>query len=467
MSFVEPAFALFLLVVLAVFLALPSLRLQLSWLLAASYLFYAWWDPRFLVLLLTSSAVDFVVGLAIPRARSTGVKKGLLVLSLAVNLGLLGTFKYAGFLTESLARAVERLGLTWDVPTIDLILPIGISFYTFQTLSYTIDVYRGKIESCRSPLQFFFFVAAFPQLVAGPIVRARELLPQFHGDLRERIRTGGLFLVLYGVFKKVCVADPLGTLVVGPVFGASAEYNSWSHLLAVYGFAFQIFLDFSAYTDIARGCGRLFGLELPINFRSPYLARSPTEYWNRWHITLSTWFRDYLYFPLGGNRKGALRTYVNVMIVVLLGGLWHGAAWHFIVWGGLHGLLFVIYSFLPQPAEPQGRLRRVVAVLVFFNLGSFARVFFRADSFAAGVSFIRDGFSAGAVGTTLGENVYLLLFCGLLIHNYAEPRLERWAEAFDDQRSWLLALMAVIVLTACVWISYRYQAQQAFIYFQF
>ncbi|MGB5999222.1 MAG: MBOAT family protein, partial [Thermoanaerobaculia bacterium] len=184
MSFVEPVFALFLLVVLAVFLALPSLRLQLSWLLAASYLFYAWWDPRFLVLLLTSSAVDFLVGLAIPRARSAAGKKGLLVLSLAVNLGLLGTFKYAGFFTESLARAVERLGLTWDVPTVDLILPIGISFYTFQTLSYTIDVYRGKIEPCRSPLQFFFFVAAFPQLVAGPIVRARELLPQFHGDLR-------------------------------------------------------------------------------------------------------------------------------------------------------------------------------------------------------------------------------------------------------------------------------------------
>ena len=467
MSFVEPVFALFLLVVLAVFLALPSLRLQLSWLLAASYLFYAWWDPRFLVLLLTSSAVDYIVGLAIPRARSVAGKKGLLFLSLAVNLGLLGTFKYAGFFTESLARAVARLGLTWDVPTVDLILPIGISFYTFQTLSYTIDVYRGKIEPCRSPLQFFFFVAAFPQLVAGPIVRARELLPQFHGDLRERIRTGGLFLVLYGVFKKVCVADPLGTLVVDPVFGASAQYTSWSHMLAVYGFAFQIFLDFSAYSDIARGCGRLFGLELPINFRTPYFARTPTDYWNRWHITLSTWLRDYLYFPLGGNRKGALRTYVNVMIVVLLGGLWHGAAWHFIVWGALHGVLFIIYSLLPKPAEPQSRLRQIIGVLVFFQLGSFARVFFRADSFTSAVDFIRDGFSIGAVGETLGGTAYFFLLGGLLLHNYAEPRLEAWAESFDNQRSWLLALIAVATLTACVWISYRFQAHQAFIYFQF
>ncbi len=276
MSFVDPVFAPFLLLVLAVFFTLKTLRAQLAWLLACSYLFYAWWNPRFLILLLLSSAVDYAVGLGIPRARSPAGRKGLLLVSLTVNLGLLATFKYTGFFVDTLAQGLEFFGLKWQVPEIDLVLPLGISFYTFQTLSYTIDVYRRRIEACRNPLKFFFFVAAYPQLVAGPIVRAEQLLPQLDGDLRRRIRTGGIFLILYGLLKKICLADPLGAYCVDPVFADSGRYSTWYHILAVYAFAFQIFLDFSAYSDIARGCGKLVGLELPVNFRSPYLAWSPT-----------------------------------------------------------------------------------------------------------------------------------------------------------------------------------------------
>lgn len=463
MSFVDPVFAPFLLFVLAIFFTLNTLRSQLAWLLACSYLFYAWWSPRFLILLLLSSAVDYAVGLGFPRARSPAARKGLLLVSLTVNLGLLATFKYMGFFVDATAQGLEFFGWTWQAPEIDLILPLGISFYTFQTLSYTIDVYRRRIEPCRNPLQFFFFVAAYPQLVAGPIVRAGELLPQLDGDLRRRIRTGGVFLILYGLLKKVCLADPLGAFAVDPVFAYSERYSTWSHILAVYGFAFQIFLDFSAYSDIARGCGKLMGLELPVNFKSPYLARSPREYWSRWHITLSTWLRDYLYLPLGGNRK----VYRNMMVTVLLGGLWHGAAWHFLVWAGLHGLLFIAYDLFPSPAPDPGRWRRFWGVLAFFHVTCFARVFFRADDLPSAFEFISDTFVAGSGEATVNRSCYLLLAAAILIHNYAEPRLDRWADLFNNRRPMLLALLAMAILTLCVIFRLHFQAYQAFIYFQF
>ncbi len=330
-------------------------------------------------------------------------------------------------------------------------------------MSYTIDVYRRRIEPCRNPLKFFFFVAAFPQLVAGPIVRAEQLLPQLDGDLRRRIRTGGIFLILYGLLKKVCLADPLGTFAVDRVFADSGRYSNWSHILAAYGFSFQLFLDFSAYSDIARGCGKLMGLELPVNFKSPYLAGSPQEYWKRWHITLSTWLRDYLYVPLGGNRK----LYRNMMMTLLLGGLWHGAAWHFLVWAGLHGLLFVAYNFLPSPSPDAGRWRRLWGVLVFFHITSFVRVFFRAEDLPSAFGFLMDTFTAGSGEATLNRSCYLLLAAAILIHNYAEPRLDRWADFFDNQQPVLLALLAMAVLTLCTLFRLHFRAYQAFIYFQF
>ena len=339
MLFPTVTFAIFLTLVLGahtVLLGRP--RAWKATMLAASYVFYAWWDWRFLTLIWLSTAVDFVAGRALMASASPTRRRLLLVLSLATNLGMLGFFKYADFFVESFVNLMADLGLAVSAQPLGIILPVGISFYTFQTMSYSIDIYRGRLEPTESLLDFALFVGFFPQLVAGPIVRARDFLAQLATDDRTPIDTGrSLRLILGGLFKKIVIADVLATELVDGVFANPGGATGLETLLAIYGYALQIYGDFSGYSDIAIGIALLLGFRFGDNFDQPYRAASLQEFWRRWHISLSSWLRDYLYVSLGGSRRGRLLTYRNLLITMLLGGLWHGAGWTFVVWGALHG----------------------------------------------------------------------------------------------------------------------------------
>jgi D-alanyl-lipoteichoic acid acyltransferase DltB (MBOAT superfamily) len=311
-------------------------------------------------------------------------RKVLLYLSLAVNLGLLGFFKYYNFFISSLQSGLNSINIDIDTWSLNIILPVGISFYTFQTLSYSIDVYNEKIKPTNSFIDFAAFVSFFPQLVAGPIERASNLLPQFQKRRLfnfEQARTG-ISMIVYGLFKKVVVADRLA-IYVNQVYGDIGSYNTISLIIATIFFSFQIYCDFSGYSLIARGTAKLFGLELMLNFNRPYLSTSIPDFWRRWHISLSTWFKDYVYIPLGGNRKGIGRNYINLCIVFLVSGLWHGANWTFVFWGGLHGLFQVGTVFFRKLDKDKKLLKRVpvcISIISVFFLMNFAWIFFRAES---------------------------------------------------------------------------------------
>jgi D-alanyl-lipoteichoic acid acyltransferase DltB (MBOAT superfamily) len=319
----------------------------------------------------------------------------LLIVSIAVNLGILGLFKYAGFFVDSFAGLVEGLGLSANRPVLDVVLPVGISFYTFQTLGYTIDVYKRRLEAEPNLLVFAVYVAFFPQLVAGPIERATNLLPQLRGERRlpggESVREGAL-LILIGLFKKVVIADGLAP-VVNEAF-ANADVASGAALLAgVYAFSLQIYGDFAGYSAIARGTAKLLGVDLVVNFQQPYLSTNITDFWRTWHISLSTWLRDYLYIPLGGNRKGAARTYRNLMLTMLLGGLWHGAAWTFVVWGGLHGVYLAAHrrwrDRRSREATSRFTVDHALPAIGTFHLVALSWIFFRAETFGQAAAVLR------------------------------------------------------------------------------
>ena len=373
-------FLTFFAVVYAVYLVLTH-RAQNVWLLACSYWFYACWDGRFLGLILLSTAVDYACGLRIADSASGGGRRGWLTLSCVTNLGILAVFKYLGFFAESLQAVATAAGVELGRPTLHIVLPVGISFYTFQTLSYTIDVYRGSCKPVRRPLEFALFVAFFPQLVAGPIERANVLLPQL---LRPRritallVRQGG-WLMLQGYFKKVVVADNMAPFTE-PLFYSPETATGPQILAGVVCAAVQIYGDFSGYTDIARGVAKLLGVELMPNFARPYLATNPSDFWRRWHISLSTWLRDYLYIPLGGSRFGEWLTYRNLALTMLLGGLWHGAAWNFVAWGAYHGLLLCLHRPLRfLSARPRRRFaaaRQLAGAALFFPLTCFGWLLF-------------------------------------------------------------------------------------------
>ncbi len=343
MLFNTLVFWLFFALVFSLYHFLPHRR-QNGLLLLASYVFYGWWDWRFLGLIWLSTIVDYVSARMIEAGSSANRRRGWLIASVVSNLGLLGLFKYFNFFASSLAQLMHMAGFRVDEVTLNIVLPVGISFYTFQTMSYTIEVYRGTIKARRSLPDLALYVAFFPQLVAGPIERAGRLLPQI-----ERPRTtdaedlrAGAWLCLWGLFKKMVIADNLG-LLANRVFAGHQAPAGGELVVGVVAFAFQIYCDFSGYSDIARGLARLMGFRLMRNFDIPYLSADPSEFWNRWHISLSSWLRDYLYIPLGGNRRGRARTWINLMVTMLLGGLWHGASWLFVLWGLYHGLLLVAY----------------------------------------------------------------------------------------------------------------------------
>jgi len=365
-------------------------------LLGASYLFYMSWRPEYIILILISTGVDYFVGLRLATETRPAFRRALLILSIVTNLGLLFSFKYFNFFSESFGTVFHRAGLTYPVPALEVLLPVGISFYTFQTMSYTIGVYRGTTRPERHLGIFALFVSFFPQLVAGPIERADNLLPQFYkkNEIEYERVISGLQRMTWGFFKKLVIADRLA-LMVDAVYGDPTQYTGLPLIIATYAFAFQIYCDFSGYTDIAIGAARVMGFDLMENFRQPYYAKSIPEFWRRWHISLSTWFRDYVYIPLGGSRVGISRWCLNIMLVFILSGLWHGASWTFIIWGALHGLLMVI-TFLWgritkrmkwHPPWPES-ITTGAKILVTFNFVTFAWIFFRANSMADAVYIV-------------------------------------------------------------------------------
>jgi len=476
MLFQSLDFAVFLPVVFATYWALgrSTLRVQNLFLVLASYLFYGWWDFRFLGLIVFSSLVDFGVGRALARSEGEGARRALVGLSLATNLGLLAYFKYANFFLANLDAAFSFLGQPLELRALSIVLPVGISFYTFQTLSYTLDVYRRKVAPTDDLIGFLAYVSFFPQLVAGPIERATQLLPQFaeRRVFAPDAARDGLRRILWGLFKKVVIADTCAPHV-NAIFAQPDVLGGAVLLWGAVLFAFQIYGDFSGYSDIAIGTARLFGFDLMTNFRTPYFSRSIAEFWRRWHISLSTWFRDYLYIPLGGSRGGLGVTVRNTFAIFLVSGFWHGANWTFIAWGLLHALFFL-------PSLVAGRNRRhlddvaagrwlpsageALQMASTFALVTLAWVFFRAESVTAAVAYL-GGISRGGFGGAYPALVVQGLLILVLLafewptrdqpHPLARlpwPRPARWA---------LYALMAQAI------VMFTGSSANDFIYFQF
>ena len=462
------SFWLFFAAVLALFYLVPF-RYGRYVLLLASYWFYMAWDWRFGGLLAFVTAANYLAGAMLPGA-SERRKKVLLWASLGSTLGVLGFFKYYGFFAASLAAL---LGISPDAWQLRIILPVGISFFTFQGLSYTIDVARGSLSPARSWVDFALYVAFFPQLVAGPIVRASYFLPQL--DVWRRPSqdelSEGLGLILLGLVKKMVFADQFAVvaeLYFGGLDSMPGSLAAWTGVIA---FGMQIYFDFAGYTDIARGCGRVLGFHFSVNFARPYLATDIREFWHRWHISLSTWLRDYLYIPLGGNRLGRARTYLNLMLTMLLGGLWHGASWTFVVWGGYHGFLLAIDRLVramggsETPFWMRGAMLRWAARVVTFVLVSIGWVFFRAETFtdAAQVLQAMTGMEGRGASLFLTGHWVLLVFAvaGMIIQ-------ERW-EVFEkilDAPDWVRGLVIAAALYSLVLFSYT-ATSIPFVYFQF
>lgn len=453
---------------------------QNIYLLVISYVFYGWWDWRFLFLIAFSSFIDYTSGLKISRSTSQKEKKRWLGLSLLVNLGFLGFFKYFNFFADSFSEAFNSIGYQFDALTLDIILPVGISFYTFQTMSYSIDVYRGKLEPCKDPVMFFAFVSFFPQLVAGPIERATNLLPQFYKKRRFDYdkAISGLKLILWGLFKKVVIADYC-SIVVNSVFENYQDVSSSALILGAVCFAFQIYGDFSGYSDIAIGTARLFGFDLMTNFKMPYFARDIAEFWRKWHISLSTWFRDYLYIPLGGSKFGKWITLRNIAAIFLVSGFWHGANWTFIVWGAIHAVLYIplfLFNLNRNNLDDQTGLlpsfKNMFSMAYTFISVTIAWVFFRAETVGSAFEYIGYMFTKpfGKIGV-VGEATYNMWFIwiGLLIG------LE-WLSK-NDQNPFLLIkkykvalpirYVIYILFIILVFTKYMENQQTEFIYFQF
>lgn len=370
---------------------------RLIWLTAASFFFYGWWDWRFLSLILISGLIDYLAALGI--SRYPGRKKILLILSIIGNLGSLSLFKYSGFIAENIDNLLGLqvgFSLAANIPEFFLITPVGISFYTFQSMSYTFDVYRNKLKPTKNILQFFAYLSMFPQLVAGPIVRAESMLPQLLAVTRvtKEKRWDGFQLIVRGYFKKMVIADNLAPLVMAAFSAPELNSSSMFWWGAIIAFAFQIYCDFAGYSDIARGLAMWMGYDFPDNFNHPYISTSIREFWERWHISLSTWFRDYLYIPLGGNRKGKFRSYINLWITMLVSGLWHGAAWTFVAWGAVHAFFASAERFTNWPEKiGKSSIARFVAWFFVSIQVLVAWVFFRAENINQAFDILKVMFS--------------------------------------------------------------------------
>lgn len=486
MTFTTVTFVLFLSLVFAAYWALSSRRAQNLLLLSASYVFYGWWDWRFCTLMLASSLVDYAIGLQLAKVNGTIGRRSFLAMSVVLNLTLLGVFKYFNFFAESFQVAASQLGWEVGVATLHVILPVGISFYTFQTLGYTIDVYRRNIAPCRSLTDYLAFISFFPQLVAGPIERASAMLPQFaatrhfDGDLAR----DGCRQMLWGFAKKLIIADRLAVLV-DPYYSQPEAFTGPQLMLATIFFAFQIYCDFSAYSDIAIGTAKLFGIRLMRNFAYPYFSQSVGEFWRRWHISLSTWFRDYVFIPLGGSRCSPFRRFGNLLITFLVSGLWHGAAWRFVIWGGINGVAAAANGpgkeRESQSNTPGGEAnfpnpKTMLRIAGTFSVICSAWIFFRAETFADAMLILeaigRDLFSASAyqaVLETFGQDKFLRTSVALLLLFVAWEWFQRREECPLTLRAWPLP-MRWSAYTATAWLTLFLMPQtggQEFIYFAF
>jgi len=441
-------------------------------LLVASYFFYGCWDWRFLILIWISSSLDFLIGRRMHVSTDRRRRQGLVALSVGVNLGILFAFKYFGFFAESFSDLLGLFGLSVSWTTLHIVLPVGISFYTFQTMSYTLDVYRGQMKPARNYLDYLLFVSFFPQLVAGPIERARHLLGQVE---RPRSITWegwreGAWLILLGYYKKIVMADNLAPFA-NDIFNAPDEAFGLQVLVGLLAFSLQIYGDFSGYSDIARGIARLMGFDLMLNFRMPYFSTNPSDFWRRWHISLSTWLRDYLYIPLGGNRRGKAYRYRNLGITMLLGGLWHGAAWHFVAWGAYHGLLLIGYHLSAErwgsaydrllAKHPAGRIWRVFFFAPFILFGW---LLFRVNHLADAPLLLTRIFHPFALNGKVGLLSIAIFVLPLLLVELAQERANDML-AVKKAPPWIrfacyAVLFTMILLTGS-------NGRTEFIYFQF
>ncbi len=453
-------------------------------LIAASYVFYGWWDWRFLSLIILSSILDYSVGFRLGKTNDKRRRKQLLYLSLFVNLGLLGVMKYFNFFIDSFTGLLSDLGVSTNTYTLNIILPVGISFYTFQTLSYTVDVYKRKMEPVDDIVSFFAFVSFFPQLVAGPIERAKHLLPQFQVSRKfdYALASSGAQLILRGFFKKVVIADGLAVLV-DTVYNNPADYTGFPMVVATIFFAFQIYCDFSGYSDIAIGTSRLLGFDLMKNFNTPYFSKSLTEFWRRWHISLSSWFRDYVYIPLGGSRATKKRASFNILVTFVVSGLWHGANWTFVIWGAIHGCILLIEKQITGLNDNlKTKLHSVysyVSIPITFIIVSFAWIFFRSNSVSDAVFIIRNMFSDVAdyqnfeilsmkfrgMGLKMNDLVTSLVFLSfLLMIEYLDNKTDK-EHLFGEKPVLKWAFNYVLLVSIVFWGTQNSAGN--FIYFQF
>ncbi len=472
MHFNSLPFVVFFLVVYALYLLLQKapngFRLQNLLLLAASYFFYGFWDWRFCLLLGATTTTQFLLARQISFTEEPRKRKVLLATAVTISLTVLGIFKYMGFFADSLSHLLNVFGMQASFTTLHLVLPVGMSFYTFKEISYVADIYRKKLEPAKSILDFGLYVSFFPQLVAGPIERAGEMLPQIARPrkITAEMVDAGSYLILWGFFKKLVIADNL-SVVANTVFDNYHRYHGIDVIIGVIAYAGQIYCDFSGYTDVARGLARLMGFELPLNFKLPYFAQSPSDFWTRWHVTLSGWLRDYLYIPLGGNRGAEWKIYRNLMITMLLGGLWHGAAWNFVAWGGYHGLLLCVYrawtTVYPPVANP-GRLRIALRMGLMFVLTLIGWVFFRAHSLDQIYTMLTSvGFSHSPDTSTFLSKLFVLIGPLLLV---------QW---FQARSANLLIPLRMRIPSRIVWqaallvglIMFGARQSAEFIYFQF
>lgn len=487
--FTTPAFWLFLFALLVLYSFLSGKPLvRNSYLLLFSLFFYYKAGGLFFVLLLVSTLTDYCAGLLIHSSASRIAKKLWLTVSLLVNLGMLAYFKYTFFVTGALndiagtaipeqnwlASLINNMAGT-GFDTSSIILPVGISFFTFQTISYTMDVYRGRTQPVRNILDFGFYVSFFPQLVAGPIVRASEFIPQLYQKFRLSSRewSHALYLILGGLVKKVIISDYIAVHLVDPVFGNPGSFSGIENLLAVYGYGLQIYCDFSGYTDIAIGVALMLGFRLPLNFNSPYKAANITDFWRRWHISLSRWLKDYLYIPMGGNRKGSFRTNINLLLTMLIGGLWHGAAWRFIIWGGLHGLGLMLHKGwkrISPFSKGRGKTVSFIPVFLTFNFVSLCWIFFRAENMEyAKLIFDRLLNAWGGIDMMgfirMYYGVIVVILAGYILHFLPATIKESYRGLFI--RTPLPVKLVIVYILAIAIYNFQLSGVQPFIYFRF
>jgi len=468
MLFPTISFAVFFAVVFPITWGLNSRNTWKKWfLVAASYYFYAFWRVEFTVLLAASSVGNYLVALLLGALPDGRARRLVLWLAVAANLSVLGFFKYWDFFAAQLINLAGVFGVVGNVPFVEVALPVAISFLTFHALSYIIDVYDRTLKPTTSLVDILLYISFFPHLIAGPIVRAAKFLAQTtHASYQSDVRlAASVFLIVGGLFKKVIIANYLSTDFVDGVFRAPADYSSLDLLLGMYAYAIQIYCDFSAYTDIAIGVANLLGYQFPQNFNQPYRALSVQDFWRRWHITLSTWLRDYLYIRLGGNRGGRIRTYVNVMITMLLGGLWHGASWNFVLWGGLHGAALVVERAFGWTGAPRTRLGAALAWVVTFHFVCLTWVFFRSPSNEATYAYFTTLFSGASWSTTMTPLVASVLVLGAL----TQVLPTRWFEALETRYdAGSLAFKVALPFAVIFLISVAAPSGIApFIYFQF